>query len=369
MIGVSALLLAACGPQDEHGHEHDQVQPEAPRAFAEAVLGMVAESGQWTPADAMWPDDLGEHPDAPLESREWFVLLADSEGDVVHGLQQRMTRVALSGESSHPSGQGSAWHFDSVMQAAGRWDRHGGSSDSWQKTERIAAGLSQAFQADKSRDLTAPTELQAHVLGHLAGFTASASMRGAGTPDVCAGSWVLSVPGYARLSLAQQNCPQDARRASVAITRSAPLLVSGERYENDKSIAVHGVAWMRHSWGSVESNKAAVLLDTLVLTLRDIGTFEVIATRRRSGQGAAVVTASLGSTEFDDVSWSSISPCRIAYACKSRLHIPALDLDVTVQALAGTDTRSDLDGRLRRVVVVNGTHQGGGYTDIEGDTL
>ncbi len=378
IYGLSLLALGACVPSEQT----DPDVPRTPVALTENAVALLADAEHWTPERPSWPADLAEHPQAPLESREWFVLLADTDGDAVHALQQRFTRIALAGESSHhpasASEPASNWMFDSVMQAAGRWSRDVGRSSLWQNTEREAAGLARTFQ----NDFTLP--LSAHVLGQRATFsTAVPSLReiSTSTVSVCAGSWTLNVSPHAHVTMNTHACPEDFLTETSVITRTAPLLVSGERYEDNAPIPVSGVAWMRHSWGRIDSSTSAVVLDSMVLTLRGIGTVDVIKTRRRSGQGAAVVTASLEAIEFNDVSWSTTGSCDTAATCTSQLTIPDLHLDVAVRPLVNVDAKvdatvstrdeatgdvsGDLDGRLRRLVLASGTHRGGGYIDLE----
>lgn len=354
--------------------------------IAELAVEMSGGAEPWQAMPPVWPDDLYEHFDASLESREWFALLVDDDDrSVVHALEQRLIRVAIAADATAFLAEDSQWSFDAVMQVAGSWQQHEGRARHWQETERAAAGLAHPVTVSSAPDLastrvaqtTVPSlHLEGHVLGHRAEFSAgpNASERHSNASS-CAGEWTLSVPASTTLTFAQPGCPNGLVVGNSVLARSGPLVVRGYRHADAATIAVSGVGWMRHRWGDLVTAVSAVEVNTLVLTLKGIGTLDIIATQRRSGRGTPVVTATRLSAEsdseqWDDVHWSVAQQGSDTNdnAGESRILIPSLGLDVVLRHVLedqASDRAQDPDGRLRHLVIAEGTHRGAGYADIE----
>ena len=363
-VASSCIAIAGCDSEAMNSSPATQANAET------GLLELVHDNALWQTSKITWPRDLYEHPEAPIESREWFVLLVDGQDGAVHSVVQRLSRAALARPvaatvtASADSVRQSAWRFDNGMQIAGQWIIEGGASRDWSETERAAAGL--ASVPGSSDQHTTGANLSAHVLGHAVSFSGSDTA----SPRSCSGTWQLQLADGSTVTVEQYECPAGSATRSTASSRSGPLRASGITRIDGQKRHLSGVAWTRHVWGRASAPSDAVRFNTLFITLAGLGTYEIVSTQRTSGRGRAVVTARQmdadQSTTHESVEWQSSSPTEPSLSDRSRLHIPSLNVDVEIRPLRDSHA-VDPDGRIRHTVTVAGSHQGAGYLDVAGE--
>ena len=356
-IIASSLIGAGCG--SDSGSDPTDV----PASAGTSVLELVHDNQRWQTSALTWPRDVYEHPQAPVESREWFVLLVDDRDDSVHGVIQRLSRAALTEPSSVEETSGSAWAYDNAMQITGRWVTAQNTITHWSETERVAAGLSTMPESISAHN--EERELNGRVLGHEISFLPDVS----GFQDYCRGSWQLAHADGARVSIQQNECPIGSVARSTVSTRSGPLRANAVVTADGLERELSGVAWTRHVWGRAIAASGAVRYDTLLVTLAGLGTFEILATRRKSGRGRTVTTFSelnaSSSSREQEANWYVMSDPDALLTRRSRLEIPSLKVDVEITPLG--PVAADPDGRARHPVIATGSHQGAGYLDVAGE--
>ena len=325
----------------------------------------------WTGSAIQWPDDLFEHDDAPLESRDIFVALVDDNDRSVHGIVQRIARVSFPRTSDRPADgvsrtmRTSAWTFDSIMQAVGHRESTIAPAQYWSETERLAVGLASA-----PRESTSATR-HWHVLDQTLSHTMLDTTDRSRTDTTCKGAWTLGIGAEWQITISQHACPGGSELPSFNAARTGPLAAQAVGIIDGVRRDLTGVAWMSHVWGTPPETSTAVQLDSLLLTLAGLGTLEIVTTRRSSGRGKPITTVASPDDSVtipDSVGLDLVWQPDDARQGVWRLTIPALDVDVAVAPIGDafdSSAATGLDGRLRRTVTTSGSHVGAGFTDLQ----
>jgi len=316
------------------------------------------------------------------------VLLVGGDG-AVRAVRQRFDRVLLASASSdadvprsdvdaarsratvaaaRDAARSSAWRFDALMLASGARSvgamgedgpgtrpgretsaspgREGvasGAVHHWQQAQRVALGLANA---------AASQEAALGVLTHRLDYEPGAS--------ACEGRFRLSGTGTGSIEVHQRQCPIKSIAAGATLARvdSGPMVASSPD-------GARGVAWQRRLIGALPTLGGAVRFDIASLTLRGVGTLELLRSRRSSGRGVPVVTARLldrdGWQPIEAVAWSMPTDGR-----PERIDIDSLAVAVTLSRIALPGEAGALPDPVdwRGVVLVTGSHDGAGFLEL-----
>ena len=386
-LGCAALASAGCDDGTDPEGAGGDVAADAPGAAtgdgaADAVLERLAASLGDAPAGQVpaprWPEDLGAHPNAPFEAREWLSVLRDAEGEV-WGLHQRIVRVAPPGAGADGGAAGggatdgrarSPWRYGAVVRVDGTLERAGGERRRWSATEREAVGLA---------GLATGPSFSLGVLGH------EVASAGALPDDGCGVDWRVVAPGAARLDGVQDHCPEGGAAAGAAFAIAGPVATSGTLVaevegqgrgaELAPDRAVRGVSWLRSSWGApaLPGAGAAVSFDRAALALEGLGAVELVRSRRTGGRGRPRTTLvaldprarEAGVVAGLETSWTLPGDAPgTDVRDAGRLRVPALGVDVALRALSPVVAERDaLESVFRGAVVASGTHRGAGFVE------
>ena len=382
----AAIVLAACGGGADDAPEPGAGgDPDAAVAVElEPLLAALGDRGG-AAAPPRWPDDLGSHPDAPFEAREWLAVLRDEGGEVL-GLRQRFVRAVPEAPVATPDGDAtpgarpdsasgaSPWRYAAVLRVDGALERPGVAPERWSLTEREAVGLG-ALDAGPGFAL----ELLGHSLASLDPVPA----------EGCDTRWRLVVPDVARLEGSSRGCPTGGVAAGTAAATQGAFAVRGTLADGARTVS--GVAWQRLAWGTPPAlGGGAVTFDRAVLALEGIGALELLRSRRASGRGVPRTTATAldarargtGLVEGLALEWldraddgdgdgdgdgdrggdaSTGAPTDLD---AGRLRVPALGIDVALRALSPVVAEDDgLERAFRGAVIASGTHRGVGFVE------
>ena len=127
----------------------------------------------------------------------------------------------------------------------------------------------------------------------------------------------------------------------------------------------HGVAWQQHVWGGLPAASGAVRFDLATLTLRGVGTLELVRSRRSSGRGTPVVTARL----LDGTGWSAVEGAvwpLVAGGTGETVRIASLGIDVVLSRLVLPGEAGPLPDPVawRGVLFARGSHAGAGFAEL-----
>lgn len=357
-IGAASVsTLVACGSAADPGSD------AASEMTRSGIAAWVADAGPWRSQTINWPRDFAEHPGAPTEAREWFIALVDTDDASVHGIVQRIARVQIASTPAASGSSASAWALRAVAQSAGHWESDTAPKQTWAETERVAVGLAGYRSNEGGATLS---RFETHVLGHSATF----EPQSRSAHDHCSGLWTLTLPSVSA-RITQTRCPRVQHASTRTIAWSQPMVTEAIIMKDGDTRSLSGVAWMRHAWGGVPEVGSAVRLNTAVLTLAGLGTLEVTQTSRASGRGPRITTvrplrlsASAEAFGTDDAEWTPADRSH-ALGERSTLVVSSLGLDLTLKPMSDEAATADIDGRLRRTVVVSGSHLGAGYIDVD----
>jgi len=349
--------------------------------LAETLFAPAPSQGPDAPA---FPQDLGSHPGMPFESRSWYIVLSEPDGSV-RALRQRFDRAALrtgngngngngnGGEAATGDGApvpvgGSAWRFDALMQASGAQasvpaDAAAVTTRGWQQVQRVALGLASSDWDDRTGQHdraegaeeaggagTGPSGGAFGVLGHRLTFAPG--------PRGCTGRYRLEGPGTGAIEIVQRGCPAGEAFAVTARAGSGAMVARAA----DGS---HGVAWQQHVWGGVPAASGAVRFDQATLTLRGVGTLELVRSRRSSGRGTPVVTARL----LDGTRWRAVEGAvwpLVTGGTGGSVRIATLGVDVILSRLVLPGETGPLPDPVawRGVLFARGSHAGAGFAEL-----
>jgi len=288
----------------------------------------------------------------PFESRSWYVLLVEADG-AVRAVRQRFDRVALHDQEWDVGD--SSWRFGAVMLASGAqaWRGANAASDEprrrrdWQQLQRAALGLAETTWSSPGDDPAYG------VLTHRLDFTPGAA--------ACQGRYRLSGAGTGAIEVRQSRCPVDGAPTGLGFTRTDSFPMPAR----DENGAV-GVAWQRHLQGDVPAvSGEAVRFDQALLTLRGLGTLDLLRSRRSSGRGVPVVTGRLlgpeGWQAIEEVEWTMPVEGR-----DERVRIDSLDVVVSLSRLPLPGRAGPLPDPVdwRGAVFAHGTHHGAGFAEL-----
>ena len=364
-----AALLLSCGaaaapPADPGG----ALAQQAAAGFAQALV----------PRAFDFPQDHGPH---PAYRQEWWYFTGHLQGagGERFGFELTFFRFALAppDAAAVPAVAGSAWRTREIYMAHFAVTDIAGHRFAYvQKLSRAALGLAGAQSA--------PLKVWVD------DWTLGAERTGA------AGHWQLQAtqPGYAlRLELAPSGAPVPNGDAGLSVKSAEPggasfyyslprITVSGTLLRGGTPIAVTGIAWFDHEWGSAALATSQAGWDWFALQLDDGSALMFYALRDRSGARDAHSAGTfierdgaIRALKSDEVvlaatgSWVSADGVR--YPSGWRIRVPALELDLSAQPQLADQELRTTPRYWEGAVAVQGTRAGAaaggrGYVELVG---
>jgi len=366
-IALFAATLSACSEQSGNSLSADSAaaQQNLYRQFADVARDLATRVKLTAPTAAQNAERNGFlHPDAPLETWTFLAIIRDQDENH-YALQQRFATLHIGSEITETSS--SAWAYSQVVAIDYQIDHlASGQRDSHTAAQRVALGLAGVSMDEKkiwlgafaAQDLSASScrpfiELKSPELELQMGFRDSESA-----------------------GCAAQDSPAVDQVATFSFKQSAALPVSGQISVNNQSITLVGHGWLNQGWGiPPDASNAAVVFDRTWLVLDDQHEVQVQRSKRVSGRGPRITTASLhklgvqgrnDSTgmELDaqliDDETQSVNQLPVSWRLESATGQPNLRLTpIGDTASVSALTEKNWFG----VVSIDGTHRGYGFVD------
>ena len=376
-----AASLCACGAggSEASGPARD-ANGDAVRAGAlvAALLERLPDEPASPAAEPRWPADLAFHPEARAESVGIDAVLEDARGRR-HVLVRRFDRLSAGGAPGNGeagTGNGESFGFRDVMRLSGSHataaDAGGAPRTSRRDAfERVTLGLAASDEETlRVRDASL-------VVAAAPGGRASCRTR-----------YTLSEGRGTTLRLDQFRCPTGTLTGDLVLATSPTLALAGTLALDGEPLEVVGRAWMRRVWGEPPVGGGAVVFDRLVLDLDGLGLVDAARSRRRSGRGPAIASATLRGAEAGGaaeplarVEWlDGVAASGTADAAGARtgsggdggdvpvgwtLRLPDAGVDVRLVPVLDVPVSSDALGPVwRGAVEARGTHEGIGFVEF-----
>ena len=358
---LPALLLTACDTQP---------QPPAASIRVDEAMGGSPDPGfarAFEPREFRFPQDHGPH---PAFATEWWYLTGnlDTQEGRRFGYQLTLFRVGLRpGEAAKDS----EWRSNQVyMGHLAISDIAGGQHYSAERFARAAAGLSGA-QVQPFSVWLGPWRLQSDGGFFPLKLEAQADDFGL-TLQLQQGDKPMVLQGERGLS--RKSATPGNASYYYSCTR---LPTTGEVRIAQHSFGVEGDSWMDREWSSSALDREQAGWDWFALQLRDGRELMFYQLRTREGQMHAF---SRGTLVEQDGSVQSLLPEQVRltplrywetddgtrYPVEWRLEVPAVGLDLEVQAVFDDQLMDHTVEYWEGAVDVAGSHRGRGYLELSG---
>ncbi len=352
----------------------------APPADPEGALGRPAAAGfaqALTPRVFSFPQDHGPH-----ESfrQEWWYFTGHLEGagGERFGFELTFFRFALAPPDAEAAAGASAWRTREICMAHfAVTDIEGQRFEYAQKLSRAALGLA-GVEPSPLKVWIDDWTLEDH------------------THPGAAPHWQLHAAqdGYElQLDLEPQGAPVPNGEGGLSVKSAEPgsasyyyslprIAVKGTLVRAGAPLAVTGLAWFDHEWGSAALATSQAGWDWFALQLTDGSALMFYALRDRAGQrdahsagtfiDATGATRSLGSADVKVAATGSwVSADGVRYPSGWRIRVPVLELDLTAQPLLKDQELRTSPRYWEGAVQVQGTRAGAaaggrGYVELVG---
>lgn len=287
---------------------------------------------------------------SPFEFWLYLAIVSDEAGNT-YALQQRFARLRVKEDAETKN---SEWEFSQIVGVEFSLQRLANNTkQTAQSIQRVALDLAGVDTASGSV-WTGPYHSQA--LGN--------------DGDACVQKVSLRSP-MLDASFHQSQCAAMTKTKELVLTRSNAMPVDGVVRVDDQALAVTGYGWLMHAWGiPPDVQAAAVVIDRAWLLLAEQNELQIQRSRRRSGAGAKITTATLtrlsdaltSKTEVQEFAaqWNDVGASDETVVPNSwRFSSDTNDFDISFLPLTvQNETQADA---FFHVVAIKGTHAGYGF--------